>query len=366
MLIFIIFAKFNFEWFKKFKFESSIIISIIVYAMFRDLFAYDKVYFFRFSAWYFQSFVFGLFLIYVVEIKLRRNLFEIIYWACFLGSMLTFLLIMVPPFDNWYRGFVILTDFDKYETFVFRYRNYGMSENLSFTYSFVMGFFGAYTLTIIKKNWFLIIPFLFFVIAVSFNARIGFIPLIVITLFNFLSFKGIKNIFIIIILGLIITLIVDHYSPEIIEKITLFKEWKLGLFYQISDIFFKTNYLDSGTILDFYFKYFIVLPKTFFEWIFGTGKTLFGAYGQSSDIGYVLQLYYGGLIFLILILTLMFYMSFRLYKNLGFNNWFFVLFITAIFLLNVKGFVFAATPGGRLLFLLYYYFLLKKTGCLRP
>jgi hypothetical protein len=328
--------------------------------MLRDLYSLENVYFFRFSGWYFQSFIFGLILMQLIETNGRKNLFELIYWVCFFGAFLSFLLITIPSFDSWYKSIVIVSDFDRYDSFVFRYRNYGISENLSFTYSFVMGFFGAYTLTIINKNWFLIIPFLFFVIAVSFNARIGYVPILCIIIYYTLSIKKSKNIFLTFFLFLIIFLISTHYNSDLVEKILSFHEWKLGLFYEISDLFFKTNFLNSESNLDIYFNQFIIFPGNALEWIFGTGKSLFGGYEQSSDIGYILQLYYGGIIFFILIVILMLYMSFRLYKNFGIQNWFFILFVISIFVLNFKGFVFAATPGGRLLFLMYYYFIITN------
>ena len=101
-------------------------------------------------------------------------------------------------------------------------------------------------------------------------------------------------------------------------------------------------------------------PESVAGVVFGTGVSLYGSgLEQSSDIGYILQLNYGGVIILIFLMLAIAFMSARLFKVLGYKHWFSWFFPISIFVLNFKGFIFAMTPGGRFIFLLYFFFIFK-------
>lgn len=344
--------------------ESIIITSILSFCLLRDLMAGEEVYSFRMFAWSFQSFIFGFFIIYLTNNYNRKrnkhvDLFHLFYWTAFIASVITLLLLINPGFDTFYRSFQI-EDFDRYDSFEIRYRAYGISENLTFTYSYVLGFFGGYTLFVLRKNFLLTIPFFLFLLSVMLNARIGFFAILLCLFYLVFYLKDIKPIFISGIAGLAIILILSFYFSDIIELLTLNKDWVLEFFYEISDFVFGTNFsmTASGTVNTLTTN-FIILPDNFFQWILGRGESLFLKHGMNSDIGFILQLNYGGLIYLILLMSLMTVLFYRLYQNLGLGHWFFIFFFFSFFILNTKGFIFAATPGGRLFFLFYLYFILK-------
>lgn len=355
----------------KFKIEFLIILIIIIYSILRDLFAGNVVYSFRFLAWAFQSFIFGLFIISIIEKHNQRsikkiNIITLLYWTTFLGAILTCLLLTNRSFDNYYQSIEILGDTERYADFAFRYRVYGISENLTFTYPYVLGFFAGYTLLVIKKNYLLIFPFLFFLLGIYFNARIGFLAVIIFLLITFQRRYFINNI-IVGGLGALVGSIVYVEFPLLWDLVLFNKGWVMQFFYDISYTLFPFlgKYIDhsnlGGSTIETLATTFVIFPETVWQWIFGSGESLFLKEGMNSDVGYILQLNYGGLIFFSLILLMMVFFSYRLYKVLGLKHWYFIVFVLSIFLLNFKGFIFAATPGGRLLFFLYFYFIYSRT-----
>jgi hypothetical protein len=102
----------------------------------------------------------------------------------------------------------------------------------------------------------------------------------------------------------------------------------------------------------------IVIPDNIIPTLIGTGKDLFyGGYNEHSDIGYIIQLNYGGLIYCLLLLGLILYMSFRLRKYPN-NQWFSYLFLGTVLICNWKGYFIFTNIGFRLLSILYFYYIL--------
>lgn len=346
------------ELFLNFKSEFYFLILILLYSILRDLFVGAEVLSFRFLAWFFQAFVFGFMLIKFFGNNYAK-LFMSLYWASVLAAIFSLLLVLFPSLDDLYKV-IKLEEVDIYENMEVRHRAFGISENLTFTYSFVLGFFAGYTLIILNENKLLIIPFLLLSLGVMYNARIGLLPILI--SFAFLIFSGsLKNLGFFILLSLIVLFSIYSFNPVLYDRVLFNQEWVLEFFYEISDSLFGTNMsVTNSMTLDLLTDKFIVLPQTLFSWIFGTGEFLFTKAGMNSDIGYIIQLYYGGLILTILLGVLNILFFFRLIRLRGFSDWFTVVFVLSVLALNFKGFLFAATPGGRMLFLLYMCFILSS------
>lgn len=341
------------------KYELLLLFFIIIYCLVRDLFTGEIVYFDRFLVWSFQSVIIGyLFLYHFYKKKnYKIDLINLLYWTSFIASIFTALLIFIKPFDSFYESIQMDSYYERYENFEFRYRAYGISENLTFTYSFVLGIFGGYTLLVIRKNILLVFPMLLFILGVFFNARIGFIFITLFILIFHVKFKLkqiVKTYFYIIIALFFIVCLVQDQIAQVFENST----WALQFFYEISDSVFGTNYVDSDkNTINTLTQNFIIFPETIIETIFGTGESIYLRKENNSDVGYILQLYYGGLILIFLMFSLIYYMSWRLKLSVGTRHWYFMIFIISIIILNFKGFIFAATPGGRILFFIYIYYI---------
>lgn len=385
LVVFVFFAAYKFNFFLKyinlFKFEVFASVLIVFLSLFRDFFSGDVVYSDRFLVWFFQCILFPSFFIYYFYFIKNKSDYHngkfldiyigYLFLTFFVASLITILLFFIPEFDSFYKGIQVDSYYDIYEGFKFRYRAYGMSENLTFTYGYVLGIFAGYSIVKMKYNFLYTILFISFVFGVSVNARIGFLPIIisivfvvgefffknVFSKFKF-SFKGF--VFFSLISALVCLLmfcfLFDFFSVE--SSLVFFDKfkWSFMFFEELLSLFIGGK---SNTI-DILLNDFIIIPDSFNDFIFGTGESIYLLDKGNSDIGYVLQLNYAGFILLFLIFFLTFILVLRLYIFFGFSDFFFYIFTFSIFFLNFKGFLFAATPGARFLFLSYMFYISSR------
>lgn len=367
-IFYLIFTKQRFlsKYFSIFRRELEILTVLMIYCILRDLFKGAEVLSIRFLAWSFQSFIFSFFIIEIVHRfnfkyeKVKLDIFNCIFWACFIASILTILLITFPQLDNFYKGIQQDEYYDIYENFEQRYRAYGISENITFTYSFVLGFFSGYSIVLLKRKPLLVVPIITFFIGVVYNARIGFLGLGLFLVYLLFLKREFKSLIVLLLILTSLFFSISLIAPNLLQSAFANKEWAFQFFYEISNALFGTHFnVDVGDSLGVLLNDFIIFPKSLFGWIFGTGVNLFEMpRGQNSDIGYIIQLNYGGLILLFLLLLLTLLCTIKLFRTKHYK-WYGFIFLLSIIFLNFKGFVFAATPGGRLLFFLFILFVLK-------
>jgi hypothetical protein len=154
-------------------------------------------------------------------------------------------------------------------------------------------------------------------------------------------------------------MIIAFLSSDIAAKYEKTIEWGFSFFTQTLG-FVSSN---GGHHSDTYstLNNMIILPENFLDWIVGTGDDLF-IRGQGSgtithsDIGFVRQLYYGGLMYISLLMGLVTVMAVRIY-NLKKHRWFFVLFIFTVLAANIKSNFVNNHPAFRLVLLIYMGFI---------
>ena len=136
-----------------------------------------------------------------------------------------------------------------------------------------------------------------------------------------------------------------------INEVTLM--WVQGFFEEGSSI--ASNRSVEGTTASRLLFVDFILPDNLSDWIIGTGKNIFHNFqeGERSDIGFIRQLFYGGLIYLSLLLLFVYFVARRSRERVfkGFT----ALFLFTILVLNFKGNFLPATGGMSLFMLVYYY-----------
>lgn len=357
-----------FSFIRKFKVELIFLFTIVLVSVLRDLFTGEIVYFDRFLAWSFQSFLFGYFVFKLLETKkIENKIIPLLHVCAVIASVITLILLLNKPLDDYYKLFVKDGSDEYLQDSSFRYRAYGISENLTFTYSYLLGLFAGLTLLVLNRNYLLSIVIILLLLGVSFNARVGFLPFMLFLLISFFKRKA-GNILAFILLSTLIIVSVFMYFGDYSEVFLHNEEWILSFLYDISDSLLGTNFNQENSTVNTLLGDFVILPSNFSEWIVGTGVSLFGRTTKSSDNGFILQLYYGGLFIFIPIIFFIAYSAYRLQRTIGINHWFFIIYLFSILVLNTKGFLFAATPGGRVLFFLYVYAILygSKKQVLNP
>lgn len=240
----------------------------------------------------------------------------------------------------------------------FLYRGYGISDGLMFPYPVIQGLCLSFLLLCSwgkKAVYFLFSPLL--LISVICNARSGIVPLFVAILLlvstdmkHFLKYCSVIFLSIIVLTPLVAILIESN------EMLKTSLEWFKTTFEILGDLFSGKKSENVDVLLGD----FLVFPSTIDQWCIGTGTNLFsGVNSVNSDIGYIIRLYYGGIVYILLWAMLCFFMYRRLlYVNRGMAL---LLFISLLYF-NFKGDFMVVNPSSRFFIFLYVTMIVNKNA----
>ena len=141
-------------------------------------------------------------------------------------------------------------------------------------------------------------------------------------------------------------------------------EWGTSFFIQTFGFVSGSKSAQSANTYNTLLNKMIILPDTLMGWLFGTGNDLFaGTKGNPSiidighsDIGFIRQLYFGGLVYVGLNVLLIAIMSVKIYR-LKKYGWFLFLFVFTVISANIKGYFVINQPAFRLFILFYMGFI---------
>jgi len=295
-----------------------------------------------------------------------ERLISIILWTCFFAAVITIMLLVNPSLNNLMNNKILAASEYQQNNLL---RGFGFASTLFYSYGLVQGTAAAIILLKMsegRKNFIVFfVVLVFLLISILVNARIGMVPVVIMIFYLIFVRKKIKMfLYASGILGVILVLFLSSDFAEKYQKII---DWGFGFFTQtfgfVSGGGSKTHLDTYGALGDM-----IVFPDNIFDWIAGSGADLFLT-GQTSgtvhhsDIGFVRQLYYGGIIYLTLLMTLVTVMAVRLY-NLNKHRWFFVLFVFTVIAANIKSNFINNHSSFRLFLLIYmgfiYYSFMEK------
>ena len=229
---------------------------------------------------------------------------------------------------------------DAYEA-VKLFRMYGWARGFTFSMPLFQGLcvIIAFVLGTYKSSkYYLLIPF--FIVSIAVNARIALICLFIVPcVVFFFRFKmhPIKQIFSIsfVFLALFFMVQMIQYMAEYSSSYDIWFWLNQGIKEIIS---FKEGEA-TGNLYALTDKMWF-MPNGIYELIFGTGENVFGRSYMSSDIGYIVNLYYGGLVFSIVLYLSYFILLIKYYGNNIIEKNISVSIILYLFIANLKGNVF--------------------------
>jgi len=267
-----------------------------------------------------------------LEIILLMGVVQFIFVA---GSVLSpdirdLTLTYFPKGGNFERVFTILGEF----------RMFGLTRYYTFSMPLFMGICLIISFVLgsqVNKKYFLLIPFYLFSIVV--NARIALIALPIV--FGVLFFIQIRQNFFKQMMGVIAAGIILFFAILFIEMKAA-ESYNYNVWTWLDEGFSEIRKISqgekSGNMKALTDKMWIFPEKI--DLLFGTGEDIFIRRGMNSDIGYVLNLYYGGLIYCALLygVYIKFLSSFN--RNDKIQKIIFVSIILFLFLANFKGTVF--------------------------
>ncbi|MEQ8191843.1 MAG: hypothetical protein ABRQ39_28015, partial [Candidatus Eremiobacterota bacterium] len=290
-----------------------------------------------------------------------EDLINILLIAGILQSIIAILSFAIPSTQMY---FVEQLASDRYSGSY--YRMFGMASDLTYTTPIVQSILAIIALYLaINKKWKYIILIPVFVFSAIINARTSIIimgiGLIVCILPNFSIKRLIKFA---VIIGVVLVMIyycliyVQTEAPETYNWIFEGNQQIISLF-QGDTSYGYFSYVTNST------KY--PLPEGL-GLIFGVGRRIMGfnRYNLGTDIGYINDLWLGGIIYCIFIYSLFCYILYGILKADGgryrLNKFIFYFFATVLIVGNIKGYIFSNNNVTSLLFLFYTYMVLFKTS----
>lgn len=265
--------------------------------------------------------------------KKRKNLISDLFTVSIVASMISLILYFVPPLGEYFQLLQAGDDFKSLTRFYEDGRGYGIAGSLFFGFSIIQSIIIFLVLKYVNgyKKFFYIAIIFFSIIL---NARIGLFLLVALFSVNYILLSSFKQVCKMLI-GITIIIIIfvkvglyNYFSHNI--------DWMMEGFYMTSDFLLNTNFGPEGGHFSGLAGYFIVWPQGIFEWLTGSGiYLLYGSNRGSSDIGLILQLNWGGLIYVFLLITPYIYM---IKKSFQAQNYIlFLIIILSIIIGNWKG-----------------------------
>lgn len=271
------------------------------------------------------------------------KIYTCILYVSVIAALISIAMILNSGFNDFVKNQLLKQNeyFD-----VIKNRTFGVSEYLTFIYAVLQGMLAIWCLNGKFRNRFILF-FPFILLSGVFNARIAFISFFVGLIYclytNRIPRKTLGFFFmgIAFVVFLIYYFFYEDYSHLI--KFSVF-----GFFEQI----FSSD--GSGNSLNTLLDEMVFFPTKLSTYIWGDNIDVYAnQYGFSSDIGYIIQLFYGGILYIILLLIFPLYLWYKNSKYL--KNDFISLAIIILLIVNFKGVAFNSNPLFRLITLLYIY-----------
>lgn len=349
---------------KKTYIESLLLVSILCYTVVLLLFVNGDIEIFKGIV----MLVVGCLLIPTLIYALKNTFsnVEIVWLIVNVGiaaTIISCICFVFPDFNSSLREFQFSSSYNLVDL---SFRGFGISNGLFFYYPIVLSLILIIYLEIASITPLKYLTCILFVIAIFINARIGIFPLGVYCIVK--SLKSIRISISIIISCAILMLGVWYVGYKFGDTTFGFIcKWILGGVGQITNPILGTGFETFGEQhFNTLGEKMLFLPDGIENVFWGTGINLFGRPSLlKSDVGYTIQLYYGGIVLLSMILILICIMFNRLSHALDrctkIRTLVISLFASTLFIANFKGdFLFQMNSGFLFLYFCYVFILSCK------
>jgi hypothetical protein len=329
-----------------FKKEYALLLFILFFSFLRGFIGGEKTYaMYDFLLWG-ELITCAYFLYQLIDSKWGFQIDKVMIVCAIVASFISIFLILNPDLALNIKLYWLKSQEELIERFY--YRGYGFSDGLFFAYPVVLGFCAGMIVMGIIKNKTVTICLFPLLIAIFANARSGLIPvfvsIILLLIFNFKYFVN-NTLFSFFILSLLSGAMLAFINGN--ELLNTSFEWGLSFFDIMIEFFLKGEKEENLSAL---LGEMLVFPKNELEWLWGSGEFIFTDHKYTTDIGYLLRLNFGGILYSLLFYALLFYMLLRLSRINKYMTCF--LFISLIYC-HYKSDFFIVNPSSRFLFFVY-------------
>lgn len=314
-----------------------------------------------------QSFFVPFFFVHILRNRFNYNIYDLLHYFVVIATIQSFfviLMLLIPSFREY--SFLHLMSFSEdskeLHPLLWRIRSFGFSSQYLFAYPVFQGIAIMFsTILSITRSTKYILTIPLILVSIIFNARIGFIPIIVFALLLtlgatfLLKTKVLSRLIKLISLAGIVLFTVALLSKkyELVETFSKTLQWIA------SD--FESGESQTASVL---VTNHLFLPDSTLSIIFGEGRYLFMNPSEtvSSDMGYVNYMFFGGFVYIfimILFLCLISLLSFCYTKDFNIRVLIVSLLITVL-LVNIKGLAFQGSSFFNVFLLFNFYIIIDK------
>ena len=305
--------------------------------------------------WFLESFFISVFFVTFFQDVLQKITWEkSIILVGLVASLITVFLILNPSVNEFIRSSVIIDSLEQQEGTDWDFRGFSISDGAAFSYGVIQGLILAFCFFRLKDSLWYFAPIFLLFISIIFNARIGIAP-VAISLILLLFSKQLKIRIFLIIAVIVITGNWFFNNSSFSQENEKSLEWGLSIF---EDTFNFIQGEDDSSNYSVLTDDMSFLPNKSIHIIFGEGRSVFGIAEKSSDIGYVNQIFMGGIMYLGIMLIFLWYLYRKCREN-STNRIFVMLFVLTILVANIKGDAFFMPNGFTRLFIFYYVYQMK-------
>lgn len=280
----------------------------------------------------------------------EKNMIRLILIVVAIAASISMYCLYNPAFNTYIKQRIIQYAEDSF-LYENDWRGFGFSSFLTSQFGYILGFVFAAGLFYIKENKWFIFFMPFVLLAIMVNARTGLLIAIAGALCYVLQNKNNKTMSIVMTLVLILVYLSMDKLFDVVGVSDRTADWITGFEERVGSFF-----IDDGSSYgnESYFERMVIWPDTVGEWLFGRGFSLFrNTKGFiSSDIGWIIQLNFGGIIYMLLMLYLFYCIFRRLLKCKGLS--FTLFFIATFILINTKSTLYPSSSSFCLIMLLYF------------
>ena len=362
LAIAVIYAFINNRVFKllvQFKYEAIFTFIIIIYTLFTILRSNNLGVLllpYQHFIWFLES----IFLSVVIVIWFRKE-FEQHGWeklvviTGFIASLISLVLILNPGWNEFVRTSLISDSLvEDYKSW---FRGFGIAEGLSGSYGVIQGIIVGISLYTMRCHVLYVVPVLPLLISIAFNARTGFVAVI----YSFMLLIAQRRynrrlVATVLVISLIIGYVLNSEVEYIHYDINTIK-WAMSSFDQTGD--FLSGSSDGKTVFDTLFGEYFFYPDSAMGLLLGDVIIPFHD-AKHSDVGYINEVMFGGIVYLLLLLSFLAYMHIRLSKK-STDKFYPIFFLVVLLIFNIKTTCLFIPNGVFRLFVLYYVLIITSS-----
>jgi hypothetical protein len=338
--------------FRRYGKESTLFIILVFYAIIRGVLGGEFTLSYAHIILFIECFILPcVFSAYWIKNKLTaKDFIQLLLIVSSVAAVISTLCVVIPSFGSYVRFQLLYMQKDSFLAEAL-FRGFGISEELTSGYGYVQAFCFVLGLRYIKENKWFIFFMPLVILSVALNARTGIIIMAIGILLHFLTLKKMKMALssVVVIFVLIGGAILFFSSLDLSEDTIGYVQD----FFDEASLFAENKDVSDARTANVLFNEMIIFPRDFMEWIFGRGYSLFSAKVGNSDIGYIIQLNYGGLIYVFIWAMILLRLFVRM-RRTCFDKFIPLFLFVGVLLLNVKGNTFSNGSTFRFLMLIYF------------